>query len=344
MYHRCSHRFIAIVTLITTLACGGGTSSPAETTPTDQTEPTEPVPTTPVNESSLTLSLTDAPITGATAVVIQFTGVELKPVNGEPITFQFSDNESSSAAGEDLCPTLVDGNVVKCLDLLTLQGDSATTLLDAVTLPAGEYSYIRLLINAEQATMDSIISFDDGSDFSLFLPNDNQSGLTIDQDFTLATDQTADFTIDFDLAKSILNSTELDDYLLKPQLRLVNNNEIGHIHGVVDEALLANEPCHTEDAEISVYIWRGNNIIPVDIGGFNSDPLTTALVSFSSESSLYQFEVGFVEAGSYALALTCEAELDNPETIESLSFEITLEVNVTENTITPVEITASPDS
>jgi hypothetical protein len=45
-------------------ACGGGGSS----------------------TSTLNLGITDAPLAGATKVWIQFTGVELKPVNGDPIT------------------------------------------------------------------------------------------------------------------------------------------------------------------------------------------------------------------------------------------------------------------
>jgi hypothetical protein len=39
--------------------------------------------------STLNLGLTDAPVTGVTKVWIQFTGVEVKPANGDPIDFNF---------------------------------------------------------------------------------------------------------------------------------------------------------------------------------------------------------------------------------------------------------------
>src|SRR5262245_26601670 len=54
------------------------------------------------NSSTLNLGLTDAPVSGVTQVWIEFSGVELKPVNGNPIDFTF--------------------NPEKGFDLLTLQG------------------------------------------------------------------------------------------------------------------------------------------------------------------------------------------------------------------------------
>ena len=50
---------------------------------------------------------------------------------------------------------------------------------------------------------------------------------------------TNDFTIDFDLRKSVVHPPgQGETYLLKPVLRLVNNLEVGTIDGTVAAALL----------------------------------------------------------------------------------------------------------
>ena len=74
--------------------------------------------------STLSLSLVDGPVTGATLVWVQFTGVEVKPLDGPAQSFDFSP--------------------AKGYDLLTLQNGNAATLLGDTTVPAGDYEWIRL--------------------------------------------------------------------------------------------------------------------------------------------------------------------------------------------------------
>src|SRR5512147_1494684 len=99
-------RAVALLGLVGLSACGDGSFSPS---------------------STLSLSLVDAPITSATTVWVQFTGVEVKPVNGNAQTFDFSP--------------------AKGYDLLTLQNGNAALLLDDTTVPAGDYAWIRLKID-----------------------------------------------------------------------------------------------------------------------------------------------------------------------------------------------------
>ncbi|OOZ38824.1 hypothetical protein BOW53_14045 [Solemya pervernicosa gill symbiont] len=78
---------------------------------------------------SMTLGITDAPVDGAESVIIEFTGVEIQPESGELISITY--------------------DAPRSIDLLALQGGLRDLLLDGESLPAGQYSWIRLMINAE---------------------------------------------------------------------------------------------------------------------------------------------------------------------------------------------------
>src|SRR5690242_19525921 len=80
--------------------------------------------------STMNLSVVDGAVDTASEVVVEFTGVELQPRGGgNAITFNFSSP--------------------KQIDLLTLQNGNAATLLTGATVPAGDYDWIRLLLNVD---------------------------------------------------------------------------------------------------------------------------------------------------------------------------------------------------
>ena len=90
-----------------------------------------------------TLNITDSQIDGAIAVVVEFTGVTLKPADGSAIEFEFKPPMS--------------------IDLLALGGVKIQPLLDDVEIPAGKYNWIRLHVNAEfDDVYDSYITFKAG--------------------------------------------------------------------------------------------------------------------------------------------------------------------------------------
>src|SRR5688572_9421385 len=80
----------------------------------------------------ITLGITDAPVDGATAVVVKFTAIELKPESGEAFTIDLSPAPS--------------------VDVLALAGGGSRELLSEHAVPAGRYTWMRLLIDAQQNT------------------------------------------------------------------------------------------------------------------------------------------------------------------------------------------------
>lgn len=244
---------------------------------------------------TLSLNITDAPVDDATAVVVQFTGVTLKPVEGEDIEFLFDDPATAEVETETI-------------DLLKLQGTLSQPLLESVEIPAGDYSQIRLHVNAEfDSIEDSYIDLSDGTREELRVPSGSQSGLKLNSPFTVD-DDTAEavYTIDFDLRKAIVNPVGLDGHMLKPSMRLVQNLDIGSISGTVDAALVTAAECSGGDA---VYAFSGADATVDDIDS-SSEPVTTAMVSLNETSGLYEYEIGFMHAGEYTLAFTCQADQD----------------------------------
>jgi hypothetical protein len=257
----------------------------------------------------LGLSITDAPVDAAAAVVVKFTAIELKPDTGDAFTITL-----------DPAPSL---------DLLKLAGGSSRELLSDREVPAGHYTWIRLLIDAGQNSTDSYIDLEDGERFPLVVPSGSESGLKLIRGFTVAAGSVSNFTIDFDLRKSVIAPPgQSPDYLLKPVLRMVDNLKVGTLSGTVAAALIPTG-CTPQ-----VYVYSGANVVPDDLDAAvapDVDPLVSAPVALDVASGEYRFRIGFIEAGDYTAAFTCDGALDTPDGDEILVFAGTRNVTVNAN-------------
>ena len=255
-------------------ACGGGGGGDSST-------------------GTLDLAITDAPVDAAKAVVVEFTGVELQPAVGERIEYDFIDEFGDPDSRE--------------IDLLALTGGTSELLLDGVTLPAGDYNWIRLKVNAERGVIDSYIDLLDDSRHSLYVPSGSQSGLKLNRGFNVPVDDTASFTIDFDLRKSVHDpSNPADDYFLRPTLRLVDNNTDGALSGIVSG--IENDPDCNDNMDYigAVYVFNDGDAVD-DVDGVD-DPVTSAMVPNDGN---YAYTVAFLPEGDYTVAFTCDADIDD---------------------------------
>ncbi len=254
-------------------ACGGGSGS---------------------SSSTLNLGITDGPVTSASSVVVSFTGVELQPSGGgKAITFNFSSPET--------------------IDLLNEQNGNEASLLSGVAVPAGNYAWIRLLLNvASNGTVANSYIDINGAQYPLVIPSGAQTGLKLVQGFTMTANQVANFTIDFMLQQSITAPPGLtsgggtQDYLLKPALRLVNNVQAGTIAGTVAlSSLQSNSACLAGDSgsgplpNAQVYIFSGS-VTPSS----SLTPVVEPEIALSSSGS-YTYDQPFLLAGDYTLAVAC---------------------------------------
>ncbi len=261
---------------------------------------------------SLTIGVADAPVDSAQQVVVEFTGVEVHGAAGSSITIDYSSP--------------------KTIDLLALQGGLRELLLEGQTLDTGQYSWIRLAVNAEaDGVLDSYIVTDTGS-YELRIPSGSESGLKLNTPFTIYEDRETDFTVDFDLRQSVHNPDGQTGplgavYLLRPTLRLLDSNETGRIAGTLDPAIFNGLSCSANVGDYAVYAYSGSDVTPDDVDGSEPDPVNTAMVEYSNNA--YRYTVSFLEPGDYTVAATCDADGDDPAQDDAISFVGTANVSVT---------------
>lgn len=302
-------------------ACGGGGGA----------DETMPAPTT----ATFGLQVSDAPVNDAAAVVVCFSAIELTG-NGSATQKYLIGSDSVAAAPNNLCLN-AQGNVIansRGIDLLTLPGAQAESLVTGATVPAGNYGQLRLVISE-----GSYIQLKDGSKKALSVPSNELKLLGP----TLSAGGTFSYTLEFDLRKAVVNNKAGQNYQLKPTgLRLVDTSQIGHLTGTVSETLLINNQCAVAPADKTkavgvVYLYKGADLAPAtlaDYGGTQANlPYASAAVLFDGAAS-YNYEIGFIDAGTYTAAFSCNT-VDDPELADVVTFLATKTQAITANK-TPV--------
>jgi hypothetical protein len=255
----------------------------------------------------VSLDVTDAPLDNVRSVVVQFSGVAFKRVGGDT----------------ELVTTL--NPTPQTIDLLQFRDGNTATLLANVPMAAGQYEWIRLIVNSEPNVRDSYVVLNDGSECELNVPSGAQSGLKLIGGYTLPAAGTLALTVDFDLRKSIhappgqsgsgVNCTQ--GYLMRPTLRIVNNANVGAIGGRIDASLI------TPTCKPAVYVYQGMNVTPDDIEETSAttpdvDPYATTFVRVTAGAPYQQYRLSFIPPGDYTVAFTCGS--DDPTADETLTF------------------------
>ncbi len=327
--------FVVTAAIAVLAACGGGGGGDG----------------TKAKTGTLKVGITDAPVDYAASVVVQFSGVELKPVNGAPFSIDFTP--------------------AKNFDLIHLTGTTRAMLVDGVQIPAGDYEWMRLKVNADpNVGGDSYLVLEQGGEqCEMRVPSGDQTGLKLIQGFTVAVGAITDFTIDFDLRKSLvappgqrtmMNTCGGQAYMLKPVLRMVNNLQVGTISGTVDANLILAKCAGptTPPYPGNVYLFgpiaagaADTSVMPDDYDGIPSDPNgADALVSAMVDPNTGNYTIGFVAPGRYKVAYTCDMDdvtvdanlVTTPEETVNFTPPAGVAVNVTANAVTDQDFALPP--
>lgn len=269
-----SYRYIVLLSTALFLgACGGGSSSGP-------------------GQGTLSIQLTDAPVDGVTNVTVEFAGITVNPNDGPHIDFTFD------------TPVAV--------DLAALTEDNTEILLNGEILPAGEYNWIRLNVNADCDTVfDSFVSVDTGGDVELRVPS--ARGLQLGNGFVITANQNTSFVIDWDLRMGLVDPQGSSCFKLRPSLRIIDMTQHGSIAGTVDPSLISDPACTSDpntEAGNVVYVYEGSDVVPDDIDDNDPEPVTTANVRFDSNSGNYEYMAAFLSPGPYTAAFTCQGQDD----------------------------------
>jgi len=243
----------------------------------------------------LKMAVADAPVDGAQAVVVKFTGIELTGNGGNPVDITFTQP--------------------KTIDLLNQSGTASAVLFDQ-PIPAGSYGQIRLLVVADGDPSNSYITLSDGTMRGLQVPSGSQTGLKLVSGFTVPSGGVADFTIDFDLRKAITCPPgQAPACTLKPAMRLVDNTMAGNIQGAVSNTLVPS------GCTPGVYLYSGTVTAPEDMNSTapttdTNQPLASKVPVANSQPPYY-YQFTLLPPGTYTVAFTCQAAQDNPDQADS---------------------------
>jgi hypothetical protein len=278
-------------------------------------------------------------------------GVSDAPVDADGVTIAFKQVVLKNDSGSRSFNVATNGGL-KQVDLLAVQGSEFELLVSGQGIPVGEYQMCLYMQNSETANEDSSFVEVDGASYGLVTNSNGSCGgvgaedadtgrLFFNKVFTIAAGVN-NFVAEFNLARGLMGPHGNKDYwTLKPtSVQLVNTAEVGAIHGIVSEELIAD--CVGTDSH-AVYLYPAATAL-ADMIDFRPDPtdvpIAAARVNLQDpedEGSPHEYEFGFVVAGTYSLGYSCTADLDFPEVEADEGFGIHLDaqdVIVTNGTTT----------
>jgi len=298
---------MSLVATGTLVACGGGGGSPnGAGNGTD---------------GSLSVLLMDAPVDNVTQVHVQIAALWLKP----------ADDGAAIELPMATSPITV--------DLMALTEENAAVLVDNAIVPVGSYEWLSMDVNAEHdGVMDSYVMTTIGGqeDLEIRVPSGR---IRLVSDFEVEANLATRFLFDWDLRTGLVNPPGLPGYLLKPAFRVLEVDEYGALAGTVATNIVTSgdgcrivdpdQPDLDPDTGNVVYVFAAADV-PADaiddIDGTDPEPVATAVAGFNDEDG-YDYRVVLMP-GDYTVAFTCEADKDNPETSEDITFLTPTPTNV----------------
>jgi hypothetical protein len=259
------------------------------------------------NETALvSFSVSDAPVDGATEVVVAFDALELIHENGQRYFLNVVDTNESQDYQQ--------------VDLLEYQGSDSRLILSDERIAIGNYR--ELIIHTEPNNALNWVT--DNGQHDLKVPS-NKLKLG---GFEVTAETVQSYTIEFDLRKSLVlrgNENSNSGYNLKPHgVKIVDNGSATSVWGNVDPALFNEGDACDAGSGNFVYLFEGHgheegtlvDNLDVNDQDYNDDfelpinyiePYASVGVE---ESGDYYF--GFIPSGNYTLAFTCSAYIDDP--------------------------------
>ena len=284
--------------------------------------------------AQFSLGISDAPVDNAESVVACFNAIELTGNGNSPRTFTVGE-DIEAPEENDLC-TNEEGQPIANtigINLLEFTGNDSMMFLEDAEIEAGQYGQLRLVMADGSYIMTDTNSDGEAEKVSIEVPSNE---LKLDG-FIADAGGNLNFTVEFDLRHSMTNPVGQEHYILKPRgVRLVDNSAVGHLKGTVAEgALLFNDTCtvapeNTEEPVAYVYLYEGSDLDEATLadngGAEENTPYASTAVYFDGVNT-YDFSLGFIAAGDYTVALTCNGD-DDPEADDDINFFLTENVSI----------------
>jgi hypothetical protein len=263
--------------------------------------------------ASLTLALSDQALEQLKEVVITIDRVTFVRSGGDNVVV---DTFTIPGLGLEEADTFQ-------LDLLDYLGRNTLTIITGLEMDVGSYSSIQF----ELLDADINFSYALESDDVLKEINVAAEVLTV-PGFSLSSGSES-YVVDFNLAQALQYRRLEDDYLLASDgIRVEDTTTAARLSGSVDSSLFNSVfPCDEKEEPESdnrIYIYSGISLADGALAdvytGDSSTTVPAAAVAPFAVASLYddpvlggwQYIFGFLPAGSYTLAMSCNAVDDDP--------------------------------
>lgn len=281
---------------------------------------------------TIRLSLTDAPIADA------------KGVEGVFITISSIEYHLNGVWIED---TGFEGP--QEFNLLDLTGGTVAPLTNTV-ISAGDVTQIRFKFDVQEdgasprATPGSYIVIDsrgeaDGTidenddTYELFVPSGNQTGYKAVGSFTVPSNGEVEITADFDVRKSVVKRGSKDEYILKPTIRLIVNNQAGTIDG-------SFSAIGSSDTAFTVFVYEDGVYTDSEAPTGTEDPenfvaFANAVSSAAVDITNGTYILPFLAAGTYDLIIVGVGDDGSYTVVDTTTY---IDISVEAETITTRDI------
>lgn len=264
--------------------------------------------------SKFSLGLSDAPVDDAEAVFIELDSISLTKANDDGTVQEVLIDRFTNENGETIETVQV--------NLLDFQGSSQVKIVDEAQNIELENDVYAMELNVIDS--GSYVLLDkDATEYPIKVPSNRLrlGEFTVTSDAVQISGQPA-YTVEFDLRQSLVqrgNSKNNNGYIIKPHgVRIVSL--AGGIEGTISSDLTNLGQCtvYLYDSAATeygdMYDESDDTFVAPDTTISASAPLATAHVTDDGT-----YAIGFIEAGSYQVALTCGTDVDDNVQFDGLT-------------------------
>ncbi|NGY06946.1 hypothetical protein [Solimonas terrae] len=161
----------------------------------------------------------------------------------------------------------------------------------------------------------------------------------------IGNNDSANLVLTLELPFSLINQVSSSgSYELQPVIRVARVDTAGTIAGTIATGLVQASGCRngrTAGTGVAAYLYTGSGVTPSDY--FRTDtvinvkqPVAAAFVHYSASDDAYDFEIDNLAPDTYTIAWTCQADAEQPDVDDGLTFQDSETVTVSASTTSTV--------
>lgn len=249
---------------------------------------------------TITMSLMDRPVDGITELNVTISEMWIKP-RGDGPAVQLEMTE----------PSLT-------VDLLKLNDENASVLVDGEIVKAGFYNWVEMKVeDADVFQSNAMTTAGEMVEVDVDVPSDK---IRLVSGFEVPANQGIRILFDWDVRKGLTEAVGRQLYILRPTFRVLK--DYGSVSGTISaDTISLDDSCKSvldPDKGKVVYVFAGH-VAPGDISVDGPELVTTVDATLDEAMIDYDYRAVLMP-GEYTIAFTCLGDTDTDEKSEDLKF------------------------